>query len=180
VRSHFAANQPATELSDTVPLSVLIGRAELLERGTANAAAVISPARFRTNPTHLSLALQTRSTEEDEMDEELAIMAVDSAFIRDPHQRGLTCIVCYKTGHPWLECPYILHLSAEEKDGCAYRRRLYYEKRKSQWKGSPWEKPGWETGQGRVRPNPSWREAPPSGSGEVVPTAENGPSSPRN
>jgi hypothetical protein len=44
VRSHFAANQPATELSDTVPLSVLIGRAELLERGTANAAAVISPA----------------------------------------------------------------------------------------------------------------------------------------
>jgi hypothetical protein len=114
------------------------------------------------------------------MDEELAIMAVDPAFIRDPHQRGLTCFVCYKTGHPWLECPYILHLSAEEKDGCAYRRRLYYEKRKSQWKGSPWEKPGWETGQGRVRPNPSWREAPPSGSGEVVPTAENGPSSPRN
>jgi hypothetical protein len=71
-----------------------------------------------------------------------------------------------------------MHLSAEEKEGCAHRRRLYYEKRKSQWKGSPWEKPGWETGQGRVRPNPSWREAPPSGSGDVIPTAENGPSSP--
>jgi hypothetical protein len=138
VRSHFSANKPATELSDTVSLSVLIGRAELLERGTANAAAVISPARFRTNPAHLSLALPTRSSEEDEIDEELAIMAVDLAFTRDPHQRGLTCFVCYKTGHPWLECPYILHLSAEEKESCAYLRRLYYDKRKSQWKGSPW------------------------------------------
>jgi hypothetical protein len=137
VRSHFAANQPETEFSDTVQLIVLIGRAELLERGTANAAAVISTARFRTKPTHLSLAIPTRSSEEDEMDEELAIMAVDPAFSRDPHQRGLTCFVCYKTNHPWLEFPYILHLSAEEKEGCAYRRLLYNKKRKSQWKGSP-------------------------------------------
>jgi hypothetical protein len=179
VCSHFAANQPATELLDTVPLSVLIGRAELLERGTTPAASVSSPVRYRTNPTRLALAIQTHASDEEEMNEDLAIMAVDPAFTRDTNQRGLTCFVCYQTGHTWLECPYIRHLSAEEKEGCAYRRRLYYERRKSQWKGRPWDKPGWETGQGRVRPNQSWKEDLPTGSKEEIPTAKNATTSPR-
>ena len=34
VRSNFVAGQTAAELSDNVPLTVLIGRAELLERGS--------------------------------------------------------------------------------------------------------------------------------------------------
>jgi hypothetical protein len=131
---------------DSVPLSVLIGRAELLERGTMHSFPPSSPHRLRGNRTRLALTLSSTRSEEEETDDELALMAVDPNFIRDANQRGLTSFVCLQTGHPWLLCPYLRHLSAEEKESCAYRRRSYYERRKTQWKGRPWEKPGWETG----------------------------------
>jgi hypothetical protein len=44
VKSFFAANQPSTELDDSKPLSVLVGRAELLETGTRVASP--SPSRL--------------------------------------------------------------------------------------------------------------------------------------
>jgi hypothetical protein len=180
VCSHFAANQPATELLDIVPLSVLITRAELLERGTKPVTSGNIPSHIRRNiPTRLALTVPNRTPEENEMDEELSILAIDPAFSRDSNQRSLTCFVCYHAGHPWLECPYIRHLSSDEKEGCAYRRRLYYEKRKAQWKGVPWDKPGWETGQGQVRPNSSWKVDSPTPPREEVPSSENAPTSPR-
>ena len=98
---------------DAVPLSVLIGRAEFLERGKNPIATAHNPARLRPKPNRLALTTLNIS-DEDEIEEELAILAVDSTFAREKPQRGLTCYVCYNTGYPWLVCPYIRHLSSEE------------------------------------------------------------------
>jgi hypothetical protein len=66
VCAHFAATQPASELMDSVPLSVLIGRAELLERGTMPSVPPSSPHRLRENPTRLSLTLSSTRSEQEE------------------------------------------------------------------------------------------------------------------
>lgn len=177
VSAHFAATQPAAELLDTVPLSVLVGRAELLERGTMSLAQRPVTVGTRAQDSRLALALPSHSSDAETLDEELEILALDSGFQRDHTQRGLTCYFCFHSGHAWIDCTYLRHLSAGEKEGIAYRRRAYFEKRRSPLK-SKWEKPGWDTAHGMVRPQNSWKDEPPRPI-EEFPAAENGPTSPR-
>jgi hypothetical protein len=176
VGAHFSATQPAFELAESAPLSVLIWRAEILERGID--ASTSGRARSPANPFRLALTLPSIS-EDGDQDEEISVLALDPAFTRDRNNRGLTCFVCFRVGHQWLDCPYLQHLSGEEKESCAYRRRSYYEKRKVQWKGSLDEKPGWETGEGRLRPTSSWREDPPRPSVNTETDSKNDPMSSR-
>jgi hypothetical protein len=60
---------------------------------------------------------------------ETSVLAIQDTYHRDPTQRGLTCYVCFRTGHAWLDCPCLKHLSAKEREDMAYRRRVYFEKK---------------------------------------------------
>ena len=126
ISSLFVAGKPVAELGDAAPLSVLLYRAELIERGHPSAVSV--PSTFRRNPSpRVALSLPLDDSEK-EFEEALAVMTLDPSFSRDKSQRGLTCYFCYRTGHPWLECPYLQHLSSSEKEDIAYHRRAFYEK----------------------------------------------------
>jgi hypothetical protein len=125
VRSNFAARQCASELLDSVPLTVLIGRAELLERGSApvGESRPISSPRLRF--THPVLAIPSEKENFIASDYEMAILAIQDTCSRDPSQRVLTCYACFRTGNAWLDCPCLKHLSAKVREDMAYRRRLY-------------------------------------------------------
>jgi hypothetical protein len=92
VRSNFAAGQGASDPLDSVPLTVLIGRAELLERGSTPVGESRSIAPQRPRFTRPVLALLS---EEDFLasDDEMAVLAIQDTYRRDPNQRGLTCYV---------------------------------------------------------------------------------------
>jgi hypothetical protein len=136
-------------------------------------------ARPRITPSRAVLTLSTVTSEEQSLEDEFAILAIDSSYSLDLKQRGQTCYVCFQTGHPWLDCPYLRHLSVEEKEKCAYRRRMFFERRKAAGNNKPWIKPGWESNNSWVPNKPSWKEDPTAKSSAEVPDAENAPSSPQ-
>jgi hypothetical protein len=152
VRSNFAAGQGASELLDSIPLTVLIGRAELLERGSTPVGESRSIVSQRPRFTRPVLAIPTEEEEVIASDDEMAVLAIQDTYRRDHNQRGLTCYVCFRTGHAWLDCPCLKHLSAKEREDMAYRCRLYFEKKNPP--GSPHDRsrPGWEGSHGIVRP----------------------------
>lgn len=179
VRSLFAANQPMPELTDTVPLSVLIGRAELLEKGTNSFNRHLSSTSSgprRSYPT--VLAVTETEAEVKLFDREIDIMALEP-YQRNSKYRGITCYVCFRTGHGWLDCPCLNHLSSAEKEDMAFRRRSFFDKRKSDESKSAWTNPGWDTAAGMVKPFGSGYKSPPSPE-TLLTRSGNGPRSPRN
>jgi hypothetical protein len=138
VRSNFAAGLGASELLESIPLTVLIGRAELLERGSAPVGESRPIAPPRPQFTRPVLAIPSEEEDFIASDGEMAVMAIQDTYRRDPSRRGLTCYVCFRTGHAWLDCPYLKHQSAKEREDMAYRRRLYFEKKNPP--GSPCSK----------------------------------------
>jgi hypothetical protein len=129
VRSHFAAHQPATELDDHTPLSILITRAELLEKGTRTD--VHGASRYAGRPSPI-LALSDQHIDYPESfleDEESTVFAIDSTD-KKPSSESWVCFVCYKRGHGWLECPLLSHVSSTEKEAVVLRRRQYVEERR--------------------------------------------------
>jgi hypothetical protein len=113
VRSNFTAGQGAIELLESVPLTVLIGRAELLERGSALVGESRPIAPTRPCFTRPGLAIHSEEEEFVSSEDEMAVIAIQDTYRRDPSQRGLTCYVCFRTGHAWLDCPCLKHLSAK-------------------------------------------------------------------
>ena len=148
VRSNFVAGQTAAELSDNVPLTVLIGRAELLERGSN---ATVGDAR--TSPmlhrriSRPVLSVPTTDNDENPFDDEMAVLAIKDTYRRDPNQRGLTCYVCFRTGHAWIDCPCLKHMSSQEREDMAYRRRSFFEKKNHPVNSTSRDRPGWDTTQ---------------------------------
>jgi hypothetical protein len=126
VRSLFAASQPAVEFEDTCPLSVLIGRAELLEAGSRPSVAVRSPPCFSPS-SPLSKVLVIHKTEfEEQEDGSAELLALEVQNRTVPSARW-TCFVCYNVGHDWLECPLLKHVPVAEKEDILIRRRKYLE-----------------------------------------------------
>ena len=112
VRSMFAASQPAQELDDLVPLSVLIGRAELVEDGVNQSRPHLSrwsPTYARPSPRSLTPRLPILATPEFDSEEigaeEAACLAFQtgrvSKFGQPPKSESMTCYFCYRTGHVW-------------------------------------------------------------------------------
>jgi hypothetical protein len=139
VRSLFAANQPLSELDDIVPLSVLIGRAELLETGTRAFAS--TPSRYTVRPTGV-LALPGIYPESDQMvlsEDESLLLALEPGNSKAAD--SWVCYVCYRRGHGWMECPLLKDVSPSEKEEIVVRRKQYLEQRRNHIPArptSPW------------------------------------------
>jgi hypothetical protein len=130
VRSLFAANQPTHELEEFTPLSVLVGRAELLEMGTR----LSSPAqpRFgsRTSPPRtkfLAASVESEPRPTEPPGHVLALSTRNSNISSDQW----TCFVCYKRGHGWLECSWLSQVSETDKEDAILRRRSFMERFRS-------------------------------------------------
>jgi hypothetical protein len=133
VRSHFAAYQPANELDDHTPLSILITRAELLEKGIRTNVHGASRYAGRSSPRPSPImALSDPHIDYPGSfldDEESAVFAIDSTD-KKPSSESWVCFVCYKRGHDWIECQLLSHVSSTEKEAVLLRRRQYVEERR--------------------------------------------------
>jgi hypothetical protein len=178
VRSNFAAGQAPLELADHTPLTTLICRAELLERGSMGVGENRLTVPPRPRFARPVLALPTMDDDYGDTDDDMAVLAIQDTYHRDPTQRGLTCYVCFRTGHAWLDCPCLKQLSAKEREDMAYRRRVYFEKKNPPGSPTTRSRPGWVGPTGIVRPQNSWkRESTPSP--QLLPRSENESESPR-
>jgi hypothetical protein len=165
IRSLFAAHQPVHELEDTTPLSVLVARAELLETGTASRSTSTRAITRSNLPALATPEIQEDTTNLGVEEEDAAVLAFGSSS----GPQSMTCFVCYQQGHWWIDCPLLSHLSAEEKEEIAVRRRTYYANA-SRHPRTPQElsartsgsnepyvmRPGWQTERGMVRPASIW------------------------
>jgi hypothetical protein len=141
VRSLFAASQPVAEFEETTPLSVLIGRAELLEAGSRPSVDVRSPPRlFPPSPRSKVLVIPEPEAEGQE-DDSAELLALEVQNRTAPSARW-TCFVCYNMGHGWLECPLLKHVPVKEKEEIVIRRRKYID---SVRPPSPRRIPSWPT-----------------------------------
>jgi hypothetical protein len=123
VRSLFVANQPLSELDDIVLLSVLTGRAELLETGTR--AFAPTPSRYTVRPTGV-LALPGFYPESDQMvlsEDEYLLLALEPGNSKAAN--SWVCYVCYRSGHGWMECPLLKDERPSEKEEIFVRRKQY-------------------------------------------------------
>jgi hypothetical protein len=126
VRSLFAAHQPSSELEDVIPLSVLIARAELLESGS-RAATQFQP-RYSVRPgASRPSVLLTPSEEEPVSPSGVVEVLAPEDRMRRESPAGWTCFVCCKTGHGWLDCPWLKDVPMQEKEETVIRRRRYLE-----------------------------------------------------
>lgn len=161
IRSLFAAHQPAHELDDSTPLSVLVARAELLETGTTRGSASTKPFTRTSRPVLASPEVHA-DQESTNLEEDPPVLAFNAAS----GPKSMVCFVCYFIGHWWIECPCLSHLSAEEKEDIAVRRRTYYsnptrpnkklQDRNSEGSSAIMARPGWQTEKGMVSPAPIW------------------------
>jgi hypothetical protein len=162
IRSMFVAHQPSHELLDSTPLAVLVSRAELLETGIGPRSSTSRTSGRNVLPI---LASPETTIDEGEGREEQpsSVLSVDSGV----KAKEVVCFVCYIPGHWWIECPCLTHLSAEEKEDIAVRRRTYYSNVGSRRNRSPsdltqgepaakWGRPGWKKNQGMVPPASIW------------------------
>lgn len=176
VKSLFAANQPSTELDDSTPLSVLVGRAELLETGTRLVSPSPSRISSRAQPQRSPiLAVQAAREYADAPSEPpvdvMALAAVNAKVSSDQW----TCFVCYKHGHGWLECPWLSRIPEQEKEDALLRRRKFMERfRTSSPSRSRPSSPSPRQGYNGSRPGSPMRQP----FGAQAAKSENGPASP--
>jgi hypothetical protein len=182
VRSLFAAHQPPIEQEDATPVSVLIARAELLETGSR---AVVSPplgSRYPNSPPRLGvLAMQVGDQQEtfDEVSQH-SVLALDSRNTKADTSRW-TCFVCYKSGHGWLDCPWLADVSPLEKEDAAVRRRRYLEQRQAAFPSMFPGTSSWAPSSRLVSPNSpgAFPQVPGSTNASPPLSQKNGPASPR-
>jgi hypothetical protein len=127
IRSLFAANQPVIELEDTTPLSVLVSRATLLESGTQSTTRVEPRPYGSRSPI---LATPVLSGAEDDEAQSAHVLALAARNGRSPTDRW-TCYVCFRQGHGWIDCEWLRHVPAEEKEEALLRRRAHFDRARS-------------------------------------------------
>jgi hypothetical protein len=186
IRSMFVAHQPPHELADTTPLAVLVSRAELLETGTMQRV----PTPRISGRTNIPLLVSPEtSTEQEEISAEQArstVLAIQSGA----KAKDVVCFVCYLAGHWWLECPCLMHLSSEEKENIAVRRRTYYSNLAPRRNSSQADltrgetmasmtRPGWKTDRGMVPPASIWPKTVLE-KGHPLSSSENDQAAPKN
>jgi hypothetical protein len=102
VRSQFAANQPDNELEEYAPLSVLVGRAELLETGTRLTSTYHPPSRVSARASqHRPNVLAAPAVIEygDALQEPPAeVLAISTGNTKVSSEKW-TCFMCYRQGH---------------------------------------------------------------------------------
>jgi hypothetical protein len=134
VRSLFAANQPGNELEDYTPLSVLVGRAELLETGTRLTSSFHPQSRVSARaPQHRPnvLAAPAGIDYGDAFQEPPAeVLALSTGNTKVSSEKW-TCFVCYRQGHGWLECPWLSRVTETDKEDALLRRRQFMERFRS-------------------------------------------------
>jgi hypothetical protein len=134
VRSLFAANQPGNELEEYTPLSVLVGRAELLETGTRLTSPFHPPTRVSARvPQHRPNVMATPAVIEygDAFQEPPAEVLAISTGNTNVSSEKWTCFVCYRQGHGWLECPWLSRVPETDKEEALLRRRQFMERFRS-------------------------------------------------
>jgi hypothetical protein len=135
VKSLFAANQPSVEFEEVTPLSVLIGRAELLETGTKQTTFVRSSPRYNPGLQSPALVMSDQVEYQNEENECSALLAVETR--NGPDTSRWTCFVCYRSGHGWMDCPLLKHVSVIEKEDIVLRRRRYLDSQRQSRSPSP-------------------------------------------
>jgi hypothetical protein len=176
VKSLFAAKMPSTGLDDSTPLSVLVGRSELLETGTRVFSPPPSRLSSRAQPQRSPILAVHAAREYADAPSEppvdaMTIAAVNAKVSSDQW----TCFVCYKHGHGWLECPWLSRIHDQEKEDALLRRRKFMERfRTSSPSRSRPSSPSPRQGYNGSRPESLMRQP----FGAQASKAENGPGSP--
>jgi hypothetical protein len=125
VRSLFAAHQPAGELEDSVPLSVLVSRATLLENGFAPSRP--PPRSYSSRTPVFSIPAEYQGLEEPDDPDISKVLALSSRSIRTATDKW-TCYVCFRQGHGWIDCEWLRHVPTEEKEEALLRRRAHFDR----------------------------------------------------
>jgi hypothetical protein len=132
IRSLFAAHQPSAELEDTSPLSVLIGRATLLENGTRRVQTTprmpIRSYGVRNNVFATPADTQSPVHCDDGDSESVLSLALRSM---NHSSEKWTCYVCFRQGHGWIDCSWLKGVSTEEKEEALLRRRAHFDRSRS-------------------------------------------------
>lgn len=127
VRSLFAANQPAMELEDSTPLSVLVSRATLLESGTQS---TVRPTPRPYGGRTPVLATQATVADDEDGPESAQVLALAARGGRTDSDKW-TCYVCFRQGHGWIDCDWLRHVPVAEKEDALLRRRAHFDRSRS-------------------------------------------------